>query len=226
MTWETMALTAGLIVLFTVLFDIFDIQPQVGSFAFMRTFTYLVFVLFRIVMGFAVASILSAAEPGLPPAILAIVAVMGNITFLQNLSLKVGGEQVAQLSTLFQNYKDRMVKEEALRRAKRQDARVLRVVNRLAAKTPVDYLEIVLRDMLKLADWKPEAANDHIKKHKEAAEAATGGGTQPSDEYRRRYFNYLASFYAGDIAEMNLEYAEQIVTTRPWEPERSAAPVV
>jgi len=206
MTVETMAWTAALIVLYTWLFDLIDIQPQVGSFAFLRTFTYLVFVLLRIILGFVAALILLALEPQLSPAILALVAVLANVTVLQSLSLKVGGEQIAQLAPLFQNYKDKMVKEEQVRRIRRQDAGVLRVVEHLVS-APVGYLEVVLREMLIQAKWKMEDANKRIEEHQRAAEASTGAGQS---------INYLASSYAVDIAEMNLEHAIWIVDAQPW----------
>lgn len=210
MSTETMAGTAGLIALLTVLFDLIDIQPQTGSFAFMRTFTYLVFVLLRTFLGFAAALALSGLEPGLHPVILALVAVVANVTVLQSLSLKVGNQQLAQLAPLFENYKTKMVNEETDRREQRGNAEVLQVTQKLMA-APLSYLEVIVREMLLQAGRTLEDANKRIEEHKKAAGDPGSGTSSP------QYSNYLASSYAVDIADMNLVYAKRLVNTRPWE---------
>ncbi len=82
------ALLLGTIVLFTFLFDLVDMRPLVGSFAFVGTRTYLVYVLFRVLLAVAASALIVATQPNTQPILVGLVAVLGGVVLLQGLALQ------------------------------------------------------------------------------------------------------------------------------------------
>jgi hypothetical protein len=206
----TFAALVGLVVLYTAVFDIIDLHPQIGSFQFLFTVTYGFYLLFRTVLGVLASLALTAVvdpDPGV--ALLAFIGTLGSVTVLQNFALNVGGTDVANLAGLRDKYKVRMVEEESERRALRERARALRLQQRLSA-IPASQLEMELRRMFLSVGYQPSQASEQIAVLREAA--AGDDGT-------------WRIILASNIATINPDYAEQLIATqaRPATPALPAA---
>lgn len=124
----------------TFLFDLIDLRPRVGSFSFVASKTYGVYLVFRSILGYLAAAVLGAANLLSNPFLLSLVSVITSVTVLQNFALSVAGKKTANLSELFDTFKDMMENEEAKRVAQEKDAQMAELAAELS-KLPLESLE-------------------------------------------------------------------------------------
>lgn len=199
MTGQQFAATIGLVLGYTFVFDVIDLQPRVGSFGFLRGLTYWFYLTFRALLGVLASLLVFEISPDLEIPIVALIAVLASVTILQNLAMNIGGNDIAKLSNLVDNYRDRMVDEEVRRRARRDESWTLRIQQELVKALNDTELEAALRQMLLQAEWDGAKINEHIQKLKDTA----GTNTQ-----------YLDAMMAFQIADMNLEHARFLLAQK------------
>jgi len=199
MSAEQFAALVGLVVGYSFVFDAIDLQPQVGSFAFLRGIIYWLYLAFRSVLGVLAGLVIFQASPGLALPIGALIAVLTSVTVLQNFSLNIGGNDIAKLSNLVDNYKSRMVAEEAARLAKRNESAALQVQEEMIEAFSPSELENSLRQMLLQAGWPGDKINSHVEKLRQIA------GDNP---------RYLEAMIAFQVADMNLEHTRFLVSAQ------------
>ena len=119
----------GTVVAFTFLFDMLDLRPLVGSFAFAGTRTYHVYLLFRLIVAGAACALIVSTQPNVQPILVGMVAVIGGVVLLQGLALNVAGQDVVDLASLVGRYKETMVEEAAAQRARALNAEILSLTN-------------------------------------------------------------------------------------------------
>lgn len=132
--------------LFTFLFDLIDLRPIVGSFSFVGSRTYLVYLGFRITLAFLATAVLGATGLVSDPLLLAMISVITSVTVLQNFALNVAGNNAANLSDVFATFKDTMAKEESERVARQKDAELLKLT-RVLSKLPLQELKSQARQI-------------------------------------------------------------------------------
>jgi len=186
----------GMVIGFTFAFDALDLQPRVGSFGFLRGLIYWFYLAFRSLLGVLASLLIFQASPDLALPIVALVAVLASVTILQNFSMNIGGNDVAKLSNLVDNYKSRMVAEEATRRAKRDESAALQLQEEMIKVFRGDNLDICLRQALLQTKLPGEKINEHMEKLRQVA-----GDNEV----------YLEAMMAFEIADMNLEHARALV---------------
>lgn len=162
----------------------------------MWTFDYGFYLLFRAILGILASLVLSATAPGLSTPIWALLGVLGTVTILQNFTLNVGGADIANLAALRDRYKDRMIAGESKRRAFQENARSLRLQQRLGVVS-ASNLEMELRRMFLSNGVEPDATNQRID---ELRHAAGQDGA---------YWQVVLSV---NIVAINPDYAEQLVS--------------
>lgn len=105
--------------IFTFLFDLIDLQPQIETFDFVISKAYVVYYLIRVVFA-TTASIILQTTGLLPnPILLAFVSVIASVTMLYNFSLKLGGKNIADLPSLFETYKKKMIDNQLARKTRK-----------------------------------------------------------------------------------------------------------
>lgn len=193
-----MGVLVGTVLLVTVLFDLVDIRPSIGSFAFVRTGTYLVYLLLRLFLAFAAALLIAAAQPGQPPIIVGFTAVIGGVVVLQGFALKIAGQDVVNLANLIQTYKGKMIDEAADHAVLALDAHILKLTNELLQLAPDEsWLRSELQSVLLKAY---ERAVDRVAQRFQEIEARAAGDA----DFKRR-------IYAAEIVQTNPVFARDIV---------------
>jgi ABC-type Zn uptake system ZnuABC Zn-binding protein ZnuA len=117
-----------------------DLRPTIGSFSFVTTKTYAVYLVFRAILAFLAAAILSQSHLVSNPFLLSLASVVTSVTVLQNFALNVAGKEAANLSDLFDTFKDMMETEEKKRVAEEKNAKLAAMADELSALN-LDYLK-------------------------------------------------------------------------------------
>jgi hypothetical protein len=204
----------ALVVAYTAIFDVIDLQPQVGSVRFLASFTYLFYLLFRVLLATLASVALHAAiDPAPAIYLVALLGTLSGVTILQNFALNVGGTDIANVSALGEKYKARMITEESERHARGQRTTSL-LLQRELSLLKSDYLRRELRRMYLSVDYTPDQANKQISSLEQVAEI-------DSD---------LRTMLASRIATINPEYADLIIrnggTEQKADPADDERPVV
>lgn len=195
MSEQDFGILLALVVVYTAIFDVIDLQPQVGSVRFLASFTYLFYLLFRVLLATLASVALNAAiDPAPAIYLVALLGTLSGVTILQNFALNVGGTDIANVSALGEKYKARMITEESDRHARGQRTRSLMLQRKLSTLKS-DYLRRELRRMYFSVDYTPDDANKQIAALEQVAEI-------DSD---------LRTMLAARIATINPEYADLII---------------
>jgi len=190
----------ALVVAYTAIFDVIDLQPQVGSVRFLGSFTYVFYLVFRVLLGtLASVALYAALDPAPAIYLVALLGTLSGVTILQNFALNVGGTNIANVSALGEKYKARMITEESDRHARGLRTQSLLLQTQLSELTS-EYLRRELRRMYFSVDYTPDEANKQIDALEQVADI-------DSD---------LRTMLAARIATINPEYAALII--------RNAAP--
>jgi hypothetical protein len=210
--WGVVAAT---IVGTTLVFDLIDIRPQVGSFGFIWTGVYLVYVLVRI----GAALLATTARSGmqltatLPAPLLGFVASVLGVVVLQHIAVNASGENVRlDFAGLVQKYKDRMITEEAARVRRRLQSTILELTAALAVEITD---EAVLRRELHAVLLQAFLASG-------SRDDATTRANQVVDQLQTQLLAHYGDdvesrrrAYAAHIAESNPDYARRLCAPRP-----------
>jgi len=195
MTAEQFGVLIGLTILFTFVFDVVDLQPQIGSFRFLQSLTYWFYLVFRALLGVLAGIATYAVSEDLALPFVALIGVLASVTILQNFTMSIGGNEIAKLSNLVDNYKAKMVAEEAQRRSRLNESHALQQQQELVKVFDKADLTNFLRQMLLQAGWKPEDINSYL--------TGLEQGAQGNAEY-------LEAMMAYKIASMNIEHARTL----------------
>ena len=195
MSEQDFGILLALVVAYTAIFDVIDLQPQVGSVRFLASFTYLFYLLFRVLLAtLASVALYAALDPAPAIYLVALLGTLSGVTILQNFALNVGGTDIANVSALGEKYKARMITEESERHARGQRTTSL-MLQRDLSLLKSEYLRRELRRMYLSVDYTPDQANKQISDLAQVAEI-------DSD---------LRTMLASRIATINPEYADLII---------------
>jgi hypothetical protein len=119
-----------------------DLNPQIGSFSFLKSsFTYYTYYSLRLIFGIIAALLLQSSQLFQHSLLLAFAAVVTSVSTLESFTLKIGGEELANISSLFDTFRARMINEELNRAGQLSMARQMQLVQNLAQKFDEDSLE-------------------------------------------------------------------------------------
>ena len=198
---DTTATIAATVLLFTILFDLVDIYPQVRSFAFVRTGTYIVYLFLRLFLAGIAAILITQAQPGQTAFLVGVGAVLGGVVVVQGLALKIAGQDVVNLANLIDTYKITMVTEAAQKALRGRDVERLRLTDDLLDQvSDVRELRQALQGLLLLAYAAADDAAAKVEDYLAKVDMAAG----PDEEFRRR-------LYASQIAQANPDYALELL---------------
>ena len=99
-----------LVVIFVLIFDTIDLHPQIGSFGFLKSFSYWAYFAVRLVLSSIASIIVYELDSTLFPPLIALIGVIASVTVLQSLSLNIGGKDIANLNNLLDVYRQKMIK--------------------------------------------------------------------------------------------------------------------
>ena len=189
------------ILLFTFLFDLIDLKPQIGSFSFLwGSFTYFTYYSLRVIFGILAAILLQTTGIFQHPFLLAFAAVVAAVSTLESFTLKIGGHEVADLSSLFDNYRTKMINDELDRAAQISLAQQMQLVHDLVDKRDKDSLRASCLACLRaLHHGDPNPTDTIDGKMKEIDKI---GG---SDDYSAKML------LAMEIVYINPEYAKMLL---------------
>ena len=191
MSEQDVGILVALVVVYTAIFDVIDLQPQVGSVRFIASFTYVFYLVFRVLLGtLASVALYTALDPAPAVYLVALLGTLSGVTILQNFALNVGGTNIANFSALGEKYKARMITEESDRHARGQRTQSLLLQGDLS-RLKSEYLRRELRRMYFSVDYTPDQANKQIDELEQVADI-------DSD---------LRTMLAARIATNNPEYA-------------------
>lgn len=116
----------------TFLFDLVDLRPTISSFSFVASKTYGIYLVFRTVLGLFAAVVLGQTSLISNSLLLSFVSVITSVTVLQNFALKIGGNNSANLSELFDNYRSMMEDEAKTRVMNQKNAEMAELTDELS----------------------------------------------------------------------------------------------
>ena len=185
---EDWSLYVGLVV-FTLLLDLVDFAPQIKSFRFVFSITYVIYYILHLVFGLLASVVLTAAGATDNPWLLAFVSVFSSITILENFAVKFGGQSIVDFSAIFETYRTRMITEQGERARRAEAAKIIKLTSKLLNVKQED-LESELLTML-VSIYGGEEANNRLKELKDIA---------TSDE------GLLKRILASEMVQLNREY--------------------
>lgn len=188
------------IFIFTFLFDLIDLNPQIGSFSFIKSFTYYAYYSIRVAFGMLAAVLLQLTGLIQNPLLLAFVAVIGSVSTLENFSLRIGGEDIADLPSLFDGYRKNMIDNELRWASQKAFEQQMRMVHELASKFSKDSMKkhslVCLRTLYQISDKSMQDALERIEEIEQIAE---------KDE------TMVKLLLAMEIVDINPTYAMQLL---------------
>ena len=189
------------IVIITFLFDLMDLNPQIGSFSFLRSsFTYYTYYSLRLIFGIIAALLLQSSQLFQNSLLLAFAAVVTSVSTLESFTLKIGGEELANISSLFDTFRARMINEELNRAGQLSMARQMQLVQNLAQKFDEDSLEssciMCIRTLLADDPDLNKKVSEKIDEFKKIAGTDT---------------NAIRMLYASEIVNINPEFARLLL---------------
>lgn len=150
----------AMILILTLVFDLFDLQPQIGSFRFLASSPYIAYYAIRVIFGVIASVILETTQLFTSPLTLAFISVIASVTTLQNFSLKLGGEKVADLPSLFKNFRDKMIEQQLKKASQKTFTEQINLCRDLAEKSDLETLKkyalLSLHSLFQTADEKTQ----------------------------------------------------------------------
>jgi hypothetical protein len=205
MTLEQVGITAGLVIGITFLFDVMELQPQIG-FGFLRSLNYFFYHSFRVIIGLLASVVIFGINSSLALPLIAFIAVFTSVSTLQNFTVNIGGSEVARLSSLLDNFRDRMISEERQRNVRRAEklaqqnaAAALLLQDEMVKQFSPAELETYQRRMLLQAGWGADEINGHMDNLKQVV------GENDT---------FLPVILAYEMADMNMEYVRSLIAER------------
>lgn len=122
MSGSDYGIALGFVVLFTFLFDMLDLKPQAGSFLFIKSLSYLIYISFRSALSLVAVFVLNESGASLPLFVMGLIGAFSSLTILQSFSLSVGGEKLATLEPLLSRFREDILSDNAAR-IDRRDAK-------------------------------------------------------------------------------------------------------
>lgn len=119
-------------VLFTFLFDMLDLKPEAGSYLFVRSFSYLIYLAFRGALGLAAVFVLIQSGVSLPKFVMGLLGALSSLTIIQSFNLSVGGEKLATLEPLLARFRKDILTDNSARVAHQRGKRWYRQMDMLA----------------------------------------------------------------------------------------------
>ncbi len=181
------------ILVLTILLDLVDLRAEIGSFRFAATLNYFVYLFIRVVLAILAAIIIQGSGEVTDPGLLAFVAVVGNFAILQNLTVRFGGEDLINLSAVFERYRSVMVSDEGQREARRQQKETMELVA-VIRDLPVEFLSSELSSMYLSAGMSAEQARAELEKLREQTQEDVA---------------FLGRVLATQMVEINPEYVKE-----------------
>jgi hypothetical protein len=212
-----------LILLFTFLFDMIDLKPQTNSFRVVFSMDFWMYFIIRIIFGSLAAVLLLPTGLFTNVALLAFVSVLASVTTLTNFNLKVGGENVANIATLLNNYRQKMIEDQSKRASNKTIARQVKLACDLADNLTEEDLEKqafaclvaiykLENEKLKETETEPEAENEKQKAQKTLSDIDKIAGQDKSMK---------KALLAQEIVDTNPDYAEQLLSRhKPKSPDK------
>ena len=196
-------ITIGLVAIFTFLFDIIDLQPQVGSFVFLKSTAYFTYYIISLVFAILASFILQLT--GIFPNFieLAFVSVIASVTTIHNFRLKVGGHGVADLPSLFETYKKKMITDQIEQDFQRSLTEQINLTSALSEKLTEAELEMHTKTCLHALYSNHEEKSEVQRQLDEIDQAAK------SDSALRK------TLFAQEIVNTSPEYAKQLLSQKP-----------
>jgi hypothetical protein len=185
--------TPATVLLLTILFDLVDLWPAVGSFRFVWSWAYAVYFAFRYAVFLVAAQLLATSQPALPPPLVGFFAVLGGVAIVHGFGLKIADQELVNLGNLIETFKDKFRAQESRRAAEAQQAELLTLTQKLA-QAPEPWLEQSYTRLL-LQPSSGEQSMDIVQQRVDQMRKAT------SDPQLRR------EAYAARIVQENSEYA-------------------
>ena len=196
--------TILLILILTFLFDLIDLNPQVGSFSFLwGSSTYYIYFFLRYIFSIMAAIILQTTQAFQHAFLLAFFAVITSVSIIESFTLKIGGEELANLSGLFDTYRTKMISQELIRAGQRKMAGQMALVKNLADYCEKEALESSWLMCIRSLHIDDENLNQIVNDRKLDLEKIAG-----EDE------RTLKMLYASEIVNINPEYAEMLLPSR------------
>lgn len=122
----------GFVVLFTFLFDMLDLKPEAGSYLFIRSFSYLIYLAFRAALGLAAVFVLIQSGVSLPQFVMGLLGALSSLTIIQSFNFSVGGEKLATLDPLLARFRKDILSDNSARVAHQRGKRRYRQMDTLA----------------------------------------------------------------------------------------------
>jgi len=210
---QSNALLIATVVVFVMFFDLIDLRPQIGSFRFVFSMDYLIYLGIRALLSFVSALVIVTTQPPHPPILVGLVAALSGILVLQNFTLNIAGGSVVDVTTLLTGYKARMSSDAAKHMADKLDAETIRLAEELVACAPntaalrESYETVVYNSMMASGVQDPVA---------QAKGALALIDQQVESRSRARYF-------AVAITRANRRYARELLQ-RWWDARSLSAP--
>ena len=97
-------LSLAFVALFTFLYGMVDLKPEAGSYLFLKSFSYAMYLSFRAALGLVAVFIMVQADVSLPLFAMGLLGALSSLTVLQSLSFSAGGDKLATLEPLLTPY--------------------------------------------------------------------------------------------------------------------------
>ena len=136
------------VAIFTLVIDLVDLRTQIGSFGFVLSLNYGAYYLLRLILGGLAATIIGTSGEMRDPFALGFVAVLAGFTVLQNFAVSFGGQDIVDVSTLFEGYRLAMITDEGKRIARQEMARTIALANELVRTLNTGRLKNELTTMI------------------------------------------------------------------------------
>lgn len=189
------------IVIITFLFDLMDLNPQIGSFSFLRSsFTYYTYYSLRLIFGIIAGILLQSTQLFQHSLLLAFAAVVTSVSTLESFTLKIGGEELANVSSLFDTFRARMINEELNRAGQISMAQLMQLVQSLAQEFDENSLETSCELCIRTLYADDPDLNKKV--------------SEKIDEFKQiagKDDNTIRMLYASEIVNINPEYAKLLL---------------
>ena len=196
-------MTAATVILLTLLFDLVDLWPTVGSFRFVWGWAYLVYFLFRCTVFLVAAALIASSQPDLSPILVGYFAVLGGVALVHGFGLKVADQELVNLGNLIETFKDKFKAQESKRAAEARQAELLTLTSQLAHASEEFLEQAYLRLELQATGGEGQhvaaAVREKVAEIQRTVEASAA---------RREV-------YAAQIVQQNGEYARDLVKALP-----------
>ncbi len=136
---------------FTLVIDVVDLRTQIGSFGFITSLNYVAYYVLRLILGGLAATIIRATGGTNDPFTMGFLAVLTGFTVLQNFAVSFGGQDLVDVSALFEGYRVAMIADEGKRIARQETARTIALASELVKALDKDTLINELTTMISVS---------------------------------------------------------------------------